>query len=80
MNWRHRVALIEQWNRVNLGLTSKVLLFMYGTSFPELKIGEIKTTSCFLFFLIYISLVSFVLFLYAILMIKINIPQLEITF
>lgn len=40
MNWRHRVALIEQWNRVNLGLTSKVLLFMYGTSFPELKIGE----------------------------------------
>ncbi|KAJ8946712.1 hypothetical protein NQ318_006970, partial [Aromia moschata] len=40
MNWRHRVALIEQWNRVNLALTSKVLVFMYGPSFPELKIGE----------------------------------------
>ncbi|CAG9856330.1 unnamed protein product [Phyllotreta striolata] len=40
MNWRHRVALIEQWNRVNLALTSKVLLFMYGPAFPELKIGE----------------------------------------
>ncbi|XP_074039453.1 ral GTPase-activating protein subunit beta isoform X2 [Leptinotarsa decemlineata] len=40
MNWRHRVALIEQWNRVNLALTSKVLVFMYGGSFPELKIGE----------------------------------------
>ncbi|XP_066140830.1 ral GTPase-activating protein subunit beta isoform X3 [Euwallacea fornicatus] len=40
MNWRHRVALIEQWNRVNLALTSKVLIFMYGASFPELKIGE----------------------------------------
>ncbi|XP_072384831.1 ral GTPase-activating protein subunit beta isoform X2 [Diabrotica undecimpunctata] len=40
MNWRHRVALIEQWNRVNLALTSKVLLFMYGPTFPELKIGE----------------------------------------
>ncbi|KAF7287226.1 hypothetical protein GWI33_002045 [Rhynchophorus ferrugineus] len=40
MNWRHRVALIEQWNRVNLALTSKVLIFMYGPSFPELKIGE----------------------------------------
>ncbi|CAG9819469.1 unnamed protein product [Phaedon cochleariae] len=40
MNWRHRVALIEQWNRVNLALTSKVLVFMYGPTFPELKIGE----------------------------------------
>ncbi|XP_066254147.1 ral GTPase-activating protein subunit beta isoform X7 [Euwallacea similis] len=40
MNWRHRVALIEQWNRVNLALTSKVLIFMYGANFPELKIGE----------------------------------------
>ncbi|XP_049826190.1 ral GTPase-activating protein subunit beta isoform X3 [Aethina tumida] len=40
MNWRHRVALIEQWNRVNLALTSKVLTFMYGPNFPELKIGD----------------------------------------
>ncbi|KAK9703556.1 RALGAPB N-terminal domain [Popillia japonica] len=40
MNWRHRTALIEQWNRVNLALMSKLLLFMYGPTFPELKIGE----------------------------------------
>lgn len=40
MNWRHRVALIEQWNRVNLALTAKLLVFMYGHSFPELKIGK----------------------------------------
>lgn len=40
MNWRHRVALIEQWNKVNLVLTSKVLGFMYGPTFPELKIGK----------------------------------------
>ncbi|XP_022914595.2 ral GTPase-activating protein subunit beta isoform X2 [Onthophagus taurus] len=40
MNWRHRIALIEQWNRINLALTSKLLIFMYGPTFPELKIGE----------------------------------------
>ncbi|XP_069691801.1 ral GTPase-activating protein subunit beta isoform X2 [Periplaneta americana] len=40
MNWRHRVALIEQWNRVNLALTARLLEFMYGPTFPELKISE----------------------------------------
>ncbi|XP_071439557.1 ral GTPase-activating protein subunit beta isoform X3 [Hetaerina americana] len=40
MNWRHRMALIEQWNRANLVLTSKLLEFMYGPSFPELKVSE----------------------------------------
>jgi hypothetical protein len=40
MNWRHRIALIEQWNRVNLALTARLLEFMYGPSFPELKICE----------------------------------------
>ncbi|XP_033610459.1 ral GTPase-activating protein subunit beta isoform X8 [Cryptotermes secundus] len=40
MNWRHRIALIEQWNRVNLALTARLLEFMYGPSFPELKIPE----------------------------------------
>lgn len=40
MNWRHRIALVEQWNRVNLALTSKLLHFMYGPTFPELKLGE----------------------------------------
>jgi len=38
-SWRHRTALIEQWNRVNIILTSKLLKFMYGPSFPELKVG-----------------------------------------
>lgn len=40
MNWRHRVALVEQWNRVNLALTQRLLEFMYGPGFPELKICE----------------------------------------
>jgi hypothetical protein len=40
MNWRHRIALIEQWNRVNLALTARLLEFMYGPSYPELKICE----------------------------------------
>uniref|UniRef100_A0A8D8LTB4 Ral GTPase-activating protein subunit beta n=1 Tax=Cacopsylla melanoneura TaxID=428564 RepID=A0A8D8LTB4_9HEMI len=40
MTWRHRLALIEQWNRVNLTLTSKLLEFMYGPTFPELKISD----------------------------------------
>ncbi|XP_034250605.1 ral GTPase-activating protein subunit beta isoform X1 [Thrips palmi] len=39
-NWRHRVALVEQWNRVNLALTSRLIQFMYGPTFPELKIPE----------------------------------------
>lgn len=39
INWRHRTALIEQWNRINLTLTSRVLEIMYGVSFPQLKIG-----------------------------------------
>lgn len=40
MNWRHRVALVEQWNRVNLALTQRLLESMYGPGFPELKICE----------------------------------------
>lgn len=35
---RHRIALIEQWNRVNLALTARLLDFTYGPMFPELKI------------------------------------------
>lgn len=38
--WRHRVALIEQCNRVNLTLTARVLEVMYGPTFPELKIVD----------------------------------------
>lgn len=36
---RHRIALVEQWNRVNLVLTARLLLFSYGPLFPELRIG-----------------------------------------
>ncbi|BFG01865.1 ral GTPase-activating protein subunit beta [Drosophila madeirensis] len=35
--WRHRVALVDQWNRVNLALTSRLLEFSYGPAFPQLK-------------------------------------------
>jgi hypothetical protein len=48
MNWRHRIALIEQWNRVNLALTARLLEFMYGPSFPELKICEFLQNHFFL--------------------------------
>lgn len=37
---RHRIALIEQWNRVNIALTARLLDFTYGSLFPELKICE----------------------------------------
>ncbi|KAK0179173.1 hypothetical protein PV327_007988 [Microctonus hyperodae] len=40
LRWRHRLALIEQWNRVCLALTAKLLNIMYGPMFPELKINE----------------------------------------
>ncbi|XP_017094717.2 ral GTPase-activating protein subunit beta isoform X13 [Drosophila bipectinata] len=35
--WRHRVALVDQWNRVNLALTARLLEFCYGPAFPQLK-------------------------------------------
>lgn len=38
--WRHRIALVEQWNRVNLVLTAKLLEFTYGPAFPEMKIRK----------------------------------------
>lgn len=37
---RHRIALVEQWNRVNLVLTARLLQFSYGHLFPELRIGK----------------------------------------
>jgi len=37
--WRHRVALVDQWNRVNLALTARLLEFSYGPAFPQLKNG-----------------------------------------
>lgn len=35
---RHRLALVEQWNRVNIALTARLLEFTYGSLFPEMKI------------------------------------------
>ncbi|KAL0129771.1 hypothetical protein PUN28_001794 [Cardiocondyla obscurior] len=40
LRWRHRLALVEQWNRVCLALTARLLHIMYGPMFPELKISE----------------------------------------
>ncbi|XP_048505289.1 ral GTPase-activating protein subunit beta isoform X3 [Athalia rosae] len=40
LRWRHRLALVEQWNRVCLALTAKLLQIMYGPMFPELKISD----------------------------------------
>ncbi|XP_042214710.1 ral GTPase-activating protein subunit beta-like isoform X3 [Homarus americanus] len=37
--WRHRVGLIDQWNRINFALTRKLIGFMYGPSFPEITIS-----------------------------------------
>lgn len=56
VNWRHRTALIEQWNRINLTLTSKVLEIMYGVNFPQLKIGNLD----FYFYYGEISSISFI--------------------
>ena len=41
-NWRHRLALVEQWNRVNLALTARLLRFLYGPPFPDLKLCEYR--------------------------------------
>lgn len=38
--WRHRTALIEQWNRVNYSLTARLLKFTYGSTFPELTMHD----------------------------------------
>ncbi|XP_011305025.1 ral GTPase-activating protein subunit beta isoform X2 [Fopius arisanus] len=40
LRWRHRLALIEQWNRVCLALTARLLNIMYGPMFPGLKISD----------------------------------------
>ncbi|CAH1262037.1 RALGAPB [Branchiostoma lanceolatum] len=40
ITWRHHAAMVDQWNRFNVLLTSKVLKIMYGPEFPELKIAE----------------------------------------
>lgn len=39
-SWRHREVLVDQWNRANVALTSRLLHFMYGQQLPEVKIGD----------------------------------------
>lgn len=49
LNWRHHIALIEQWNRTNLMLTTRMLRIMYGPNFPELKLPRESDQSFRLF-------------------------------
>jgi len=35
-SWRHRPSLFDQWNRINLILTGRVLTIMYGASYVRL--------------------------------------------
>ncbi|XP_064420531.1 ral GTPase-activating protein subunit beta [Latimeria chalumnae] len=39
-NWRHHPAVVEQWSKVICALTSRMLRFMYGPSFPPFKIPD----------------------------------------
>lgn len=55
---RHRMALIEQWNRVNLVLTAQLLEFTYGPTFPELKIRKLEFWS-FQYLLLIISFCTY---------------------
>lgn len=54
--WRHRVALVDQWNRVNLALTARLLEFTYGPAFPELKICEFLQSILIQFIYTYLDL------------------------
>ncbi len=38
--WRHHAATVEQWNRINKVLTSRLLKILYGPEFPPLVIGN----------------------------------------
>ncbi|CAB1354255.1 unnamed protein product [Coregonus sp. 'balchen'] len=39
-NWRHHPPVVEQWSKVIAALTSRLLRFTYGTSFPPFKVPE----------------------------------------
>lgn len=39
-NWRHHPAVIEQWSKAICALTSRLLRFTYGPSFPPFKVPE----------------------------------------
>ncbi|XP_038075013.1 ral GTPase-activating protein subunit beta-like isoform X2 [Patiria miniata] len=38
--WRHHAATVEQWNRINKVLTSRLLKILYGPEFPTLFIAD----------------------------------------
>ncbi|XP_046966559.1 ral GTPase-activating protein subunit beta isoform X2 [Vanessa cardui] len=40
VRWRHRAPLTEQWARVSLCLTARLLAHMYGPLYPAMPIGE----------------------------------------
>ncbi|XP_032898018.1 ral GTPase-activating protein subunit beta isoform X6 [Amblyraja radiata] len=39
-NWRHHPAVVEQWSKVICALTSRLLQFTYGPSFPPFKVPD----------------------------------------
>ncbi|KAJ8016428.1 hypothetical protein DPEC_G00007110 [Dallia pectoralis] len=39
-NWRHHPPVVEQWSRVACALTSRMLRFTQGPSFPQFKVPE----------------------------------------
>ncbi len=42
LNWRHRAGLVDQWSRVTLALTARLLMFMSGPNFPQMTIGKLN--------------------------------------
>uniref|UniRef100_A0A3Q3IWP6 Rap-GAP domain-containing protein n=1 Tax=Monopterus albus TaxID=43700 RepID=A0A3Q3IWP6_MONAL len=39
-NWRHHPPVVEQWSRVACALTSRLLCFTHGPSFPPFKVPD----------------------------------------
>nr|XP_046167529.1 ral GTPase-activating protein subunit beta-like isoform X2 [Oncorhynchus gorbuscha] len=39
-NWRHHPPVVEQWSKVIAALTSRLLRFTYGPSFPPFKVPD----------------------------------------
>ncbi|XP_046880746.1 LOW QUALITY PROTEIN: ral GTPase-activating protein subunit beta-like [Hypomesus transpacificus] len=39
-NWRHHPPVVEQWSKVIAALTSRLLRFTFGPSFPPFKVPE----------------------------------------
>ncbi|KAI1890432.1 hypothetical protein AGOR_G00153650 [Albula goreensis] len=39
-NWRHHPPVVEQWSKVICALTSRLLRFTYGPSFPPFKVPD----------------------------------------